>query len=492
MKAEDLYEAITDLPDGQVTEGEKKLSRAGGARFRWAGLAAVLAVVVLTGVLVLPKRSGIMGGGIEPGGSPPSGAVISTEAKPSDAEAPTEDPNAPDDLRYTLAAPNYPLMNTYGRRAEVDGLEACLRTALPVLLEGAERENRVCAPLNIYSALAMLAETTAGDSRQELLKLLNAPDLETLRAQSKALWESNYCNDENLSSLLAASLWLRDDIAYNDETVQVLADDYYASTFSGTMGDPEYTNALRRWMNEQTKGLLADQIDEIELSDDTAVALVTTVYYRAGWTQQFHMTVPGVFHGLGGDRELNFLTQTLINKTLYTGDGFLATGLSLSGGQGTAWFLLPDENLTPADLLSNQRTLDFLISDKGRGNTDGCQVDLTLSVPKFDVSDKTDLIEKLKKLGVISIFDRCRSDFTPLTTDLQEPITVSKAEHGARVSADENGLTGAAYTIIEPTNSGIPEPLEKFELTLDRPFLFVVANEEGLPIFVGIVNQPTP
>ena len=91
---------------------------------------------------------------------------------------------------------------------------------------------------------------------------------------------------------------------------------------------------------------------------------------------------------------------------------------------------------------------------------------------------------------MISIFDRCRSDFTPLTTDLQEPITVSKAEHGARVSADENGLTGAAYTIIEPTFSGIPEPLEKFELTLDRPFLFVVANEEGLPIFVGIVNQP--
>ena len=229
---------------------------------------------------------------------------------------------------------------------------------------------------------------------------------------------------------------------------------------------------------------------EIALSDDTAAALVTTVYYRAAWTQQFHMTVPGVFHGLGGDRELNFLTQTLINKTLYKGDGFLPTGLSLSGGQGTAWFLLPDENLTPADLLSNQRTLDFLISDKGRGNTDGCQVDLTISVPKFDVSDKTDLIEKLKKLGVISIFDRCRSDFTPLTTDLQEPITVSKAEHGARVSADENGLTGAAYTIIEPTYSGIPEPLEKFELTLDRPFLFVVANEEGLPIFVGIVNQP--
>lgn len=492
MKSEDLYHAVTELRDDQIIEGEQKLSRKRPVYFRKLGaLAAVLAVVVLAGALAGPRlMAGIrkpVGQGVEPGTT----QAGPTGAAPSDAETPTEDPNAQDlDRKYTLAAPDYPLMNSYGRRADVIGVEAYLQAALPMLLEGAETENRVCAPLNIYSALAMLAEATAGESRQELLTLLNAPDLETLRTQTKRLWESNYCDNESLSCLLAASLWLRDDTVYNDETVQTLADSYYASVFSGAMWDPEYSAALRRWMNEQTKGLLKDKIDDIELSVDTVAALVTTVYYRAAWTQQFDGSVPGAFKSPGGDRELEFLTETLYNTTLYQGEGFQAAGLSISDMQGTAWFLLPDEGLTPAELLTKQRALDFLISEKGRGETDGRQVDLTLSVPKFDVSDKTDLIGKLKRLGVNAIFDPDRSDFTPLTADTEEPITVSRAEHGARISADENGLTGAAYTIIEPTYAGLPEELEKAELTLDRPFLFVVTNEEGLPLFVGVVNEP--
>ena len=31
---------------------------------------------------------------------------------------------------------------------------------------------------------------------------------------------------------------------------------------------------------------------------------------------------------------------------------------------------------------------------------------------------------------------------------------------------------------------------EVFNLTLDRPFLFAVTNNEGRPIFVGIANCP--
>ena len=35
-----------------------------------------------------------------------------------------------------------------------------------------------------------------------------------------------------------------------------------------------------------------------------------------------------------------------------------------------------------------------------------------------------------------------------------------------------------------------PPPEEQVELTLDRPFLFAVTNADGLPIFVGVVNNP--
>ena len=40
------------------------------------------------------------------------------------------------------------------------------------LLGNADKENAIYSPLNIYVALAMLAETTDGNSRAEILKLL--------------------------------------------------------------------------------------------------------------------------------------------------------------------------------------------------------------------------------------------------------------------------------------------------------------------------------
>ena len=50
-------------------------------------------------------------------------------------------------------------------------------------------ENRVYSPLNVYFALAMLAETTGGESQRQILDLLGAGDLAALRAQASALWE---------------------------------------------------------------------------------------------------------------------------------------------------------------------------------------------------------------------------------------------------------------------------------------------------------------
>ena len=444
-----------------------------------------------------------------------------TGADPSGAEAPTEDPNAPELDRYTLSAASYPMMAPYANerafvkadgsfdfeayrtamsawdesrsalKPETDyaeGMDAYLRAALPELLAGREGENSVCSPLNVYMALAMLAETTAGESRQELLTLLNAPDLETLRARANALWLANYCDDGRLTSILAASLWLRDDTGCKDATLRTLSKDHYASVFSGPMGDPEYSGALRRWMNEQTKGLLADKIGEIELSADMVAALVTTVYYQAAWEEAFYLPAEQSFFAPGGETSCLFMRQIREN-TLYEGESFRAAGVELAGS-GTMYFLLPEEGLTPEALMTRADALDFLLGPETRGNTDGRQVLLTLTVPKFDVSAETDLIGKLKALGVTAIFDEDRSDFSPLTTDVEVPITVTKADHAARVSADEKGVTGAAYTVIDATKAAEPEELEEVALTLDRPFLFVVTNEEGLPLFVGICNSP--
>ncbi|MBQ1409898.1 MAG: hypothetical protein IIY94_01285 [Oscillospiraceae bacterium] len=537
MKSEDIYNAVTELRDDSVRAGERKLRRSKPSFMRRFGaLAAVLAVVIIAGVVARPWLSSTLGGQTEQMGiasAEPNGAQLAHmdyEPVATNLEPTEEEPNGtgaanpnvvPTGLAdwnaFSLARAAYPKMAPYPLNdpwhenqeawdawwedycalhpsdADYDrGMDDYLRASVPMLLSGTGEDNCVASPLNIYMALAMLAETTAGESREELLTLLNVPDLETLREQSKALWEANYCDDGRLTELLATSLWLRDGMDYNDETVQRLAEDYYASVYAGPMGDEAYNETLRDWMNEQTGHLLEDQIRDIGMSGDTVAALVSTLYYKASWGGGFSRVEEALpFHGPNGDTNPVFMRCVTEDSELYTGEGFQAAGTKLDGG-GKMFFLLPDEGLQPEALLKNANALEFLLSDSGRSSADSRQVELTLTVPEFDVSAKLDLIRILQELGVHAIFEEDRADFSPLTTDNENPITVSEAQHGARIVVDEDGVLGAAYTIIEMSEAACePEEPERASLTLDRPFLFVVTNNEGLPIFVGIIHDPS-
>ena len=80
------------------------------------------------------------------------------------------------------------------------------------------------------------------------------------------------------------------------------------------------------------------------------------------------------------------------------------------------------------------------------------------------------------------------ADFSPMTSEVAE-IFLSKADHAARVAIDEEGVTAAAYTVMMMAGAAAP-PEEEMDFVLDRPFLFAITGYDGLPLFVGVVNQP--
>lgn len=98
----------------------------------------------------------------------------------------------------------------------------------------------------------MLAELTEGDSRQQVLSLLNIADMDTLRAQASALWNGAYRDDGAVTSVLASSLWLDERVPFRQETLDRLAQSYYASAYRGEMGSDAFNAALQDWLNEQT------------------------------------------------------------------------------------------------------------------------------------------------------------------------------------------------------------------------------------------------
>ncbi len=346
-------------------------------------------------------------------------------------------------------------------------------------------ENLVYSPVNLYIALSMLAETTAGETRTQILNLLGVSSIEYLRNCTNEVWNNNYYDDGLKTSILANSVWLNNSLDYNKTTLQTLAEKYFASSFSGEMGSAEYDEILQKWINEQTGNQLKNEASQLNFDKNTVLSLVSTVYFNAGWQDEFDEfnTRTDVFNSVKGTENAKFMYQRR-DDILYSGNGYSAVYLNFNR-TGKMWFILPDEGKTPESILQSG-AIDTILNGQKPKTQESCFI--KLNVPKFDITSSLDLKSNLSALGVTNVFDYEKSDFSPMIKN-NIPTYLSKVNHSVRVSVNEKGCTAAAFTAMMLTGTGVPEEKKEIEFTLDRPFIFVVSSDDKTPLFVGTVNH---
>lgn len=405
-----------------------------------------------------------------------AGAVKSTEpVYPKMAQYPGEDENGWDkwnsSRRKQLSAPE----------GYCDILWSFYGDSSRTYLSGTQ-ENRAYSPVSLYMALSMLAECTSGESRSQILSLMNAPDIETLRTQAGQVWNANYCDDGAIKSVLANSVWLSDSLETNSGTIGTLAKSYYASAHSGEFGSDEMTQAIRGWLNEQTGGMLNDAVSDVAPDASTLMALYSTVWFKGRWDNEFNKQLNDTrtFHAPSGDVQAEFMNQSF-DRSYYWGEDFGAVKQPFVSGCDM-WLILPDEDKSVSDVLDSGNYLSLLTDGYDYENSRTMKVNLAL--PKFDVTSTIDLREGLTELGITDVFSE-NADFSELCSS---ELYVNSARQSARVTIDEEGCTAAAFTEMVLCGSACPlANIQEIDFVLDRPFLFVITGLDGQPLFVGTV-----
>lgn len=475
MKREQVLEVLDKIDDKHIKEAENAPKKMKKNSF-WVGtVAAILAVVIcISSFLNTPM------------------ITANAIALPGDArimEHPDLD-NYKDRESYMADVEMWKAETDHRRttrESAVISLSPFFTDASAEFLATQNNENALWSPLNAYIGLSMLAEITGGDSRKEILDLFGVSDIETLRSQVSAVWESVYEDDGNEICTLANSLWLEDGLDYNQDAMNNLAYHYYASVYQTDLGSDSANKSIGNWLNKNTGGMLKDSTDKIDLSPDTVLALYSTLFYQAKWSDEFSSknNTNDIFHGVNGDANVTYMNKKLCQMNYYWHDDYSAVALSLKNGS-TMWFILPDEGKTTADVLSGGAYGEMISSGSGEeGWQNKKYMKVNLSVPKFDVSSTLNLKEGLSKMGVTKVFDMESSDFSTITSD--SPVYVSAINQSARVEIDEKGVKAATYIEIPGAGSAMP-PDEIIDFVLDRPFIFVI-SKGNLPLFTGVVNN---
>ena len=368
----------------------------------------------------------------------------------------------------------------------------------------ANGENAVFSPAALYIALSVLAELTDGDSRQQILDFLDVPDTaalrENVRAMIASVYEYHVVGDEmpeeyrGVLGIMrpATSLWLGNNtgVKLSDDVKNALENNFLASLFNGDLSDEEYQNKYREWVREYTGGVYGE-----EEALTNIFTLVNSLLYAHKWQYPFRAenNFSGVFHTPGGDVQTEYMFSNGYEVEMvdyYEGSNFEAVNWD-----GGAWFILPKEGYTINDVLKKDaynELLNALRNDEIKPDDREFIYAVQLTLPKFDISSDMDLKSELKSFGVTDVFSD-KASFGGLldeqTGKSLQGLPVLTAVQENRMVVNEEGIAAVSFGKIDG-GSGPAENIKYINMVLDRPFITMVASDEGLPLFTAVVNNP--
>ncbi len=360
----------------------------------------------------------------------------------------------------------------FGIEPHVCGSKTVLALKL-LKLTAKTNENVVLSPLSIQIALAMTAEGANGDTRTELSDLMGG---ENALAQLPN-YISSLSSKREHEFHIANSLWLRDDFLLNDEFSSAIREKYGARCESRKFND-NTKNEINGWIDENTDGLIKDTLRDI--SSDNVMYLINALVLNAEWMSPL-TAHEGAFENAYGEKQ-DVKTLTANDHTIIFENSDVKGFKTAYKGGSSFVALMPDKGIALSEYIGSldEDKLKSIFASGKEGNAE---------FPAFKSEFEVELSELLKKMGVTAPFDKNKADLSKMLKYPSSDLVVSNILHKSAVEINAYGVHAAASTIVTVVPTSTPMQEIKKSVVVDRPFIYMITDENDVPLFVGTVNS---
>lgn len=354
-------------------------------------------------------------------------------------------------------------------------------------------DNLFYSPYSISLALAMTYAGARGETEEQMANTLHFT-LEDNRLHPAFNWldielasrgkGAKGKDDEGFRLHIVNAIWGQKDYEFLSEFLDLLAENYGAGLrILDFMKAPEQSRiTINEWVSDQTEERIKDLIPKGAIDELTRLVLTNAIYFNAAWQYPFEedATFNGVFYLLNGDK----ITVPMMRQTesfgYAEGDGYQVVELPYDGRELSMLVLLPQTGQFELfeGSLNAQRVDDIVKNLNTR--------EVVLTMPKFEFESSFSLKKTLTAMGMPVAFS-AGADFSGMTGN--PDLFIGEVLHKAFVSIDEAGTEAAAATAVIMELTGMPG--EPVEVTIDRPFIFLIRDiESGTILFIGRVVNP--
>ena len=408
--------------------------------------------------------------------SSPTIQVLPAQPKPIKPVARVTEPDVPEDEEeqsyFCIEATNPAFIESMQKFGA--------KTSSMVLTESGT--NQTYSPISFAYALGVLGSGASGQTARNIAKAL---ETSTMTAASKGLswfYTTHYDDHEGRILKIANSLWLQEDYPIKEEFAKNAAEQFYASAYSVDFSEQATADAMAKWISEQTSGLLNPTF---QANPDQILSIINTLYFEGAWANNFdaaNNTEEAFTLADGSEVDATYMNRTFQGAAYYETGDYTLFEVPFEGGQ-TMKFVLPKEG-SALETLLDQESLEQILSEQEESSVR--YADVNFKLPKFSFDSEFDLNETCKALGLEELLEG-KADLSGIT---DERVALSSVKQESHVEVDENGCKAAAYTKMDIVRMSMPVPMEQYDFSLDRPFLFVIESQDEAPLFVGTVYNP--
>lgn len=355
--------------------------------------------------------------------------------------------------------------------------------AIKLFKQSADKnENSMVSPLSVMIALSMTANGADNNTLAQMEKLLGGSlGIDDLN-QYLSAYISRLHNSKKAKMSIANSIWFHNQkkrLTVKDEFLKTNASFYNANIYSSPF-DNSTLKDINTWVSKKTDGLIKDILKEIP--EDVVMYLINALVFDAEWQKIYNKNrvYEDTFHSNDGDQTVTMMRSKEIK---YLKDK-KATGFIKPYADGYSFVaLMPNEGVAIEDYIKSLKGSSFIktVSNPKEGVVNA-------AMPKFSSEYRLEMIEVLKALGMTDAFDGDTADFSRLGHSPEGNLYVSNVIHKTYIKVDERGTKAGAATVVEVTPSSAKAEERYYTVTLDRPFVYaVIDNETNLPLFIGTV-----
>lgn len=356
-------------------------------------------------------------------------------------------------------------------------------------------DNLIASPLSLIYNLGMLVNVSSDKFKENILNYFNLSKdkfdkylNEIYNLFLKDLYNSN--NQLLTKSYISNSIWLEQSYEYNDEILKDLATIYYAYSYKvNNFDNVDKTNQLvNKFIKDQTNNLI--DVDP-QIEKDTIFSLLSILYLKDLWNSygidlSYSNELFTFKNKDNSEKRINLLVGSYNPGKIYETSTYEM--FYTSSNKYQIKFILPKENYD-IESIFNESVIkevslfnDYITYDE---NLDVFYASRIL-FPAFEVSNTNQIEKLLKNIGIYSATIVDTHEFVLNSTILNNIRTIQSS----KLKVDKIGIEGASVTItnIDATS---PEPYETIydELIINRPFGFIIQDNNGLVVFGGIINN---